>query len=337
MAKKKAKPKFSLPSPNWDLEKDGISYSLLSKWINCRERARIYAVEGLAPVSSTDSIDFGTIFHFLIEKAAEHNNDMTIVTRLYKKWARKNQRILGEEGELGEIAWYTFQAYMDFYKKDDVGKKQYLYSEENFRETFTLPSGRKIDLRGKWDQVYQQGKGIWLQENKTKSRYDPITIQAWLPHDLQVMIYLSTIQLRIGKTPTGVLYNVIRKYGQRRGVKETVPAFAKRIKKDIDSRPEHYFFRCSNQITAADLAIFQQRTLFPHLEQLWDWWESIRHNPFDPWTLPDGTPNRLHWQRPFGLYDSFRYGKGEYFDLITRGIRAGLQRIGTPFPELEED
>ncbi len=85
-----------------------------------------------------------------------------------------------------------------------------------------------------------------------------------------------------------------------------------------------------------DVEKFCKRTLFPLLESVCVWWESIKANPFSPWTQEDGSPNLHHYERPFGVYDSFRNGKGDYFDLITRGVDSGLELIETVFPELEE-
>lgn len=311
--------------PVWDLYRDGISYSLLSRFINCRERFRIYAVEGLAPVDTTDSLEFGTIFHKLLEYHAKGYNISQLERLLTKDKVATSF--------LGRMALEIFRIYIDTWKEQDAGI-QYVSQEEVFRTTIYLPSGRKVDLRGKFDEIFRDKSGLWLQENKTKSQIDEISLEHTLPFDLQVMLYCNCIKRIYNEAPMGVLYNIIRKPGLKQKVKETDSDFLKRIVADINSRPEWYYVRYKISFGPNDIDNFANRTLFPLLEQVCLWWESIKANPFQPWTLPDGSTNPHHFSRPFGVYDSFKNGRGEYFDLITRNVTHGLGSISTVFPEL---
>ena len=121
--------------PAWDLYRDGISYSLLSRFINCRERFRIYAVEGLAPIDTTDYLEFGTIFHRLLEYHAKGYTFPQL------------ERLLSKDGVssdfLGRLALEIFRIYAATWKDQD-SKIQYVSQEEVFRTTIYLPSGRKV-------------------------------------------------------------------------------------------------------------------------------------------------------------------------------------------------
>lgn len=173
----------------------------------------------------------------------------------------------------------------------------------------------------------------------------------------------------------GTLYNVIRrpladnfaikqrkgredkKSGKRIGV-ETPTMFYKRVGQGIadevtealrTGKPSTNFMRWKSIVTPNDLALFQTRCLNPILEQLLDWWEWIAADPFNPWEeRPTGTlrpwgaysndcpiPNYLHYQTPWGIYNSMFGGfRGDYFNYLTRGSDTQLTRIDTLYPEL---
>ena len=63
--KRKSKNK---PSPTWDLYRDGITYSLLSKFFVCRERFRLSTVEGWSETGLQSGLEFGSAFHACLEK-----------------------------------------------------------------------------------------------------------------------------------------------------------------------------------------------------------------------------------------------------------------------------
>jgi hypothetical protein len=135
---------------------------------------------------------------------------------------------------------------------------------------------------------------------------------------------------------TGILYNVIRRAGLRRKVNETLVDFLARIGEDIDERPEHYFLRWEHILSTEEVDLFLTRMLDPILEQIYDWWESIKTHPFEPWVDRGGNMNPLHYQRPFGVYDPMGVkGYGNYFQLLTKGSYFGLHQREDVFPELE--
>ncbi len=316
--------------PAWDLYRDGISYSLLSRFVNCRERFRIYTVEGLRPADTSDSMDFGTMFHSILEEHAQGRN-LAYLKRKLQQQAKNDP----DAKAMADQCLLLFKYYEETWRENDAGRN-YISQEEVFRVPVYLPSGRKIDLRGRYDEIYRENGAIWLQENKTKAHIDELALSNILAHDLQTMLYCYTIKLKYKEEPRGVLYNVIRRPLLKQKQKETDLDFLHRIEDDIKTRPEHYFVRFRTEFGDGDVEKFCKRTLFPLLESVCVWWESIKANPFNPWTQEDGSPNLHHYERPFGVYDSFRNGKGDYFDLITRGVDSGLELIETVFPELEE-
>lgn len=159
---------------------------------------------------------------------------------------------------------------------------------------------------------------------------------------------------------SGVLYNVVRRplsdnYAIRPLKSEvggyTDPKFIQRLQGKILESPDHYFMRWNAQITKQDIEHFKIECFHPILEQLCDWWQWVSSDP-DPWRIPteldvlencpgclQGVPGGgIHYRTPFGLYNSLAGGfRGNYFDLLTKGVQKNLVHITTLYPELEKE
>jgi hypothetical protein len=328
----------------WDLYRDGLSQSLISKFLNDRERYRIYAVEGLRERGSRDHLEFGTIYHRLIEISASGigDNQATLASHI-NDWCKKRFKTATPDEfaniyRLANIALVSFIEYKKWEKA--LGKKyNYFSQEEQFKNMYKLPSGRIIPLRGRFDEIIQwDKKTLWVQENKTKSRIDEMAIETQLPWNLQTMFYAVNLQLKHPQYKCGgIVYNVIRTPGERQKVKEPDTEFFARIQENIAKDQAHYFKRWEYGLSQDHLKAWEQQTLIPVLEHIANWWDSIKSNPFNPWVDADGNVNPWHFIRPFGVYDSMANGNGDYFDLICRGITVNLDRATTVFPELEDD
>jgi len=320
--------------PKWNLYEDGISYSALSKWINDRERFRIRAVEGLAPVGLSEPIEFGNLFHQLLEWYSAGMKQKSALDRRLARYLRENKATKEVVG-ISRIVFEVFMLYADYWDDSD---KRFIEQEAVFEVMFEVSNGRSIPIRGRRDSVYRAtDNGLYLMENKTKGQIDHVFLESALPFNLQTMMYCHSIQMDYNEEPRGVLYNVIRRPGLRQKVKETDSEFCKRVREDITDRPDHYFVRHQVEFAKNDVSNFVKYTLRPLMEGLVVWWESIKHDPFNPWTLSNGSVNPHHYLRPFGIYDPMSNGKGEYFDYVTRGSRVGLVEVDTLFPELAED
>ena len=104
-------------------------------------------------------------------------------------------------------------------------------------------------------------------------------------------------------------------------------------------------------LSEKDISNFREQTLYPILEQLCDWWDSIKPHPFDPWNTqgfervegstfrPIRVANKNHSKRPLGVYDSMARGYGgDFFTYITsHGMnKTGLKQLDSVFPELDD-
>lgn len=323
---------MSKRKPAWDLYRDGISYSLICKYRNCKERFRISTVEGYRPGDRKAALDFGTVFHKALEYAAQNKTSSQIINMVLKFY--KDSSI---DPMLIRQACVLVPHYNSYYAKD---KHNYIAQEEVFDIPYkSVTNGRIIRLRGRRDEVFERPgktKSLWLQENKTKIMIDENKIMQTLPHDLQTMLYVYSMTHDYrGRKIGGVLYNVIRRPKLQQGAKESETQFLTRLNQHISEDPSHYFKRYEVELVQSDIDRFYNTTLVPLIENMVIWWESIKTNPFNPWVDEQGKPNPHHYQTPFGIYDPMTLGVGDFLEYIISGSTLGLERVTTAFPELE--
>ncbi len=344
--------------PSSSTDNGGITFSMLSRFLCCRERFRIQVVEGLKPKAVFNpSIEYGSWWHVAEEEYAKGSNSDYTWAQVVEKYGRElDNKYPASRDEINH--WYKillvqFPEYIKFWSKhSDVVKEVVLEQEQVFNVLYKLPSGRIVYLKGKRDKVSLIDDGIWLQENKTKSTIDQYKIGRQLTFDLQTQLYLVGLQLDCDnlkikdsrgfplskKSVKGVRYNVIR-----RSAHKSSESMYKKMTEDIEAgRGGEWFSRWNVEITTQDIEYFKVRTLNPILEQLCDWWEWVlpcNDLGEDGFTSPKGEDFRvqsIHWQAPFGVYDIIKEGGSSDLDnYISSGSEVGLERATTLFPELE--
>lgn len=213
-------------SPLWKgPQEDGITFSLLSRFLCCRERFRLLVVEGLAAQDHFNHrLEFGSLWHVCEEALATgvpwQKGLLTYARALAKRYPTDQEQV---------DKWYTiclrqFPIYLEYWNHHhDVVSRQNLMAEVAFKVPYRLPSGRGVLLRGKWDSVDLIGDGkhggVYLQENKTKGEVNEQQIKRQLTFDLQTMLYLAalhepcpgSIHATTSAPILGIRYNVIRR------------------------------------------------------------------------------------------------------------------------------
>lgn len=352
-------------------EEDGITQSLLSRFMVCRERFRLLVCEGLRRDEGfSRTLEYGNMWHICEENLAA-NRDWRAALKSYATGLVRQYPLQQEEA----IHWYRvcllqFPVYVKYWEEHaDVTERTPIYQELSFGVPYVLPSGRTVTLRGKFDAVDLIGKGkaagVYLQENKTKGDIDELQLQRQLRFDLQTMFYLTALRLHFGdfhrtrwdKYPIrGVRYNVIRRplsggkgsirrhqptKGNPKG--ESADEFYNRLLTDyVEAEPEYFFMRWKVDISQIEIERFQKICLNPWLEMLCDWWEYVKENPdpFNPSEVWDCdmrvTPvNRFNAVLPFGIYNVIAEGGSTDLDeYLANGSEVGLNRVSDLFPEL---
>lgn len=326
--------------PLWDLDRDGITYTMLSRFMVCRERFRLSAVEGWSETGLQAALEFGSAFHRCLENPKSSPEKITRqyqAERVASKALFRNQ--LQEFETLMGIVEAVVHGYRSIYSDDDAKTKTTVFHEEKFdiQYALSLPVNyREVRLRGRFDHVFRDKLGkLWLLETKTKSDIDDDGISRTLSQDLQTMLYVSALEKMTGEKVAGVVYNVIRRPALRQKKSESIRQFVLRVKQTVLEQADKYFLRWTHTLDKHDLSKWQARTLDPLLRQVCSWWDSIKKHPFDPEYLY--RPGSEHYQRPFGVYDSLASGRrGDFFELLTGGSTSGLKRREVAFPELAD-
>ncbi len=354
--------------PQSDRPGGGITFSLLNRFICCRERFRVHVVEGLRPAEGFNyRIEYGNMWHVCEEHHAA-GTDWQAPLGVYAR--SLCSKYPTEQSEV--LRWYNiclvqFPVYVRHWARVDQPKRTPLLSEQVFSVPYLLPSGRTVYLRGKWDSVDLSGKEVFLQENKTKGDVRPDDIARQLKFDLQTMIYMVALDWQIQnplKGPShyeslvglrgklaGVRYNVVKRplsggagtIRQQKPSKsnpsgETLAEFYSRLGVLIEEYATQYFMRWEVRISPDDVLRFKRECLDPLLEQLCDWWEYMLANgpiidPYsDVWSF---NKHGIHWRHPYGCYNALdERGAHELDAYVETGDRTGLVRSTDLFPEL---
>lgn len=177
---------------------DGITFSLLSNFVVCRERFRLQVVDGLREDEGfNDAIESGSMWHEMEEALAWGKDPIQAA----KDYGKKLRKIYGSPAQDQITKWVglcsrVFPIYVDWWTRHPFVKgRKPIMAEVSFRVPYKLPSGRTLTLRGKMDAVWSKARGIWLQENKMKGDIDEEGILHTLTGQLQVMIYQTALRL----------------------------------------------------------------------------------------------------------------------------------------------
>lgn len=250
----------------------GVTFSLLTKWADCRERARLH-LQGWTP--RRQGAAFGIIIHAALErmyldlqmgklKAMPQGPYLVkVLSKIEKEWRAENPqadvRTLQDLELAVAIAEVVMAEYCRYWK-DDATKIEWKALEHQFmlpRMIQTNTGAHRIPVRGKMDGIFmQKTRRTKLFETKTKSRLGEAgesNLVDILPIEMQVNLYCNAVEDIEGKKPDAVLYNIIRRPGMQPKKGERIAQMQDRLRKDINKRPEYYFIRLRVQLDPTEL------------------------------------------------------------------------------------
>lgn len=267
-----AQVKFELDPKRYDVDKDGVNASLLGRWINCREMARLH-LQGWTPKRISAGRIFGIVVHGVQENIYGDYQTGELdglpstkrvkqeIAKQEKLWRSHNPRADAQTLEQLELNLLLAEAIMPVYFQfwhRDISRMDWVSLEHKFK----VPIG-KTHLIGKMDGNFHPVKGkkvIWLFETKTKSRlgdHGESNLVDILPFELQTNLYLGAMAVLYKQTPAGLLFNIVRRPGFKLKKGESIEAYAKRVAADVKKRPDYYFIRLRMSVDKADLARVQ--------------------------------------------------------------------------------
>jgi len=270
----KGKPLPAQPS-RYNPDTDGVTFSLLTQFKDCRELSRL-SLNGWTALQPSMPLIFGGVTHGLFErvyadmqktKQTKPPTDKFVHDRLAaieQLWKIENPRASAQSLQYLEMTQTVAQAIMPIYFRHwqtDFADLRWLPQglEREFKIPMTGMAAQGVPwrtfIRGKMDGIFFRGKqnAVWLFETKTKSRIEDSAIADIMPFELQVGIYLWAVWRLTGVVPAGVLYNILRRPGLRQKQGESLATFGARMIQDIHDRPDWYFIRMEMEITKTDL------------------------------------------------------------------------------------
>lgn len=323
----------------WSLE-DGITQSALTTFEQCPEQFSLKYIDGWTSKRISIPLEFGSVMHLAIEKQFKYSSPeetIEIVTEAYRQNRIATLYNPAERDTLEYLLWLakiTFPAYCKYWEQDDISTT-WIIREGQFSVPYQVetPSGiREVLLRGMRDGLYRSpiSGTLGVFETKNKSRISESEIRDGLRADMQTLFYGFSSFLETGEHPGEVLYNIIRRSDIYRRKSESIPILMKRIKKDMEKKPAHYFMRFKVDVLQSDFKQFKELTLDPLLRRFIIWWDSIKKNP-----SPLQRKKSLHHYRSLQHLIG-KYGKADMWPILVENNTRGFRRRLEVHPELEE-
>lgn len=370
--KKRSSPLWQ--GPESDDPQGGVTFSLLSRFISCRDRFRVMFMDGLrANDDFNHKIEYGNMWHACEEGLAKAPDDWTIwqweLLECVKKLSKRYPLRREEVDKWYQVCLKQFPIYCSFWENHpDVTSRTPLVQEKVFSIPYKLPSGRMVRLKGKWDSVDliedAGSPAIFLQENKSKGDIKPLQLQRQLSFDLQTMIYLiALIEYRrddsneefygileeagaIGVPTAGVRYNVIRR--PLSGGKGNIVQHKPTAKNPAGESKEAYYARLQEYIIAEPETYFMRWKVSILPSEIKEFKEKCLDPILEQLCIwydlqcgkavaigPWQAMAMMHWRHPFGIYNPIDEGGSTDVDEYLRtGSTVGLTQIDNIFPEL---
>jgi len=347
----------------------GVTQGFISRWLCCRERFRLYVMEGLCGQERfSHRLEYGNLFHLAEETSLAGGNWRAEVdvyaSELMRRFPFDRDDIVKWHG----VCVTQFPIYSGYWARHPrAAGTQALMQEYEFRVPYKLPSGRVVYLRGKWDAVELDAAGLWCVDHKTKGEIDQVAISRQMQFDLQTMTYLVAMwehqHQQASDDPLsawaqairGVRYNLIMrpmssedKIAQHKATKnkpaETFSELMERLAERIREKSDRYFVRFDVEVAPAEIERFRAECLDPILENICDdyeWWSHCHELGISPFDLRRGGMTRgcdfphhipRHFRMPFGVV-ALEY-RADLDDFLATGSEAGLRRTANLFPEL---
>ena len=260
----------------YDFEKDGVTQTLMTQWLDCPERADLF-LQGYTPNKISWAMNFGSVAHDALRLLNTDfgNGGVCAEKALANFKASEGGRWATKETEAFELMRAqmppVISEYDGYWEKSDRNIEW-----ENVEGVFKVPFMGTF-LRGRFDGAIIIDGGLWLFESKTKAQISESLLSDVLYKDYQVNFYLLALWKLTGKMPRGTLYNIIRRPGIKLNKDETLPNHTTRLNKHINKDKEHYYKRFEVASDEEDLRAFEAE-LTEQIEMFGGWTKQRRPN-----------------------------------------------------------
>ena len=304
-----------------------MSPTHLNMWCVCKEQFRLRYVEGWVPREKPSYVTFGSLVHDTFEAiySSSDSVDSVINDYLDKKkddysWPGMNRQ---EKAKTIAMARVLCSKYFEKWDSDDEFEVHGI--ESRFCED--IP-GLGVPIQGVMDlELEDEEGGNWILERKTQSTIDVSKETDLLTFDTQMMLYLIASKQIHGRWPKGIIRDIIRRPGLRKG--DTLAEWKKRLQEDVDKRPDHYYVRVKLVLDSESSGKITDRIknqVIVSTTEIEDWFSQFLKpicEEIDYWL---STGARDHYINPLGLKGKFNQ-KSDYADAIVRNDYSGLTKI----------
>jgi len=192
---------------------EGISFSLLSKFLVCRHRFYLKTITGVEEDEGFNhKIEYGSMFHCMIETLGDYKTKQEAFEAKDAAVDKYCQSLIQKypESEAEIIKWKIickgqYRIYYDYWTTHRQWKGiKRVFHELDFKIPYKLPSGRTINMRGKIDGGVLPGASFMIEETKTKGRIDDQGIGRTLKQNLQTMFYRTAWEQIVTQDPSYV-------------------------------------------------------------------------------------------------------------------------------------
>jgi len=241
----------------------GISQSLFTSYQLC-DRILLFMLNRWTRPGKEENFFYGNVVHEVLDRCYSYYETAPGEEEIEEEM----NDYLDEQQNSGELGWIT-TAKLEHYKLLVVVvlTKYFEFYEDDFDFEFEEVEGqfdvqwKGFRLIGKCDGKFRKkvkGKNKrFLFEHKTKTQISEDNIVLKLLLDFQNKYYMLADFVRCGSWVDAVLYNIIRRPQLKKGGNESSSAFADRLSKDIDSRPDFYFKRFEAEYSKEIMNDFQ--------------------------------------------------------------------------------
>jgi len=187
---------------------DGVTQSLLSKFLQCPYQFYIYAGLGLQEPSIPEpNLIWGDTFHKGLELSIEKPYRIEQFTpEDWEEIYRGVDEHIQRDWPTAPLTFpHSIKNMLPLYEDEYKLEHPNIHTEVKFKIPYTTASGNKVTLKGKADGIdAPTGEADLLVEHKCKGRIDIAQTYYEIPVDLQVTIYCRVLG------PRKVIYDLIR-------------------------------------------------------------------------------------------------------------------------------
>ena len=202
------------------------TYSMWSKFRNCRKACEWRYLKELVPLERDPALAYGSVIHDCLELWHRHRDLDRVLDHINVTYSERQ----GDERQRADwhLATAMMKGYATRYPKEEF---EIVALEKPFEGAIINPAtgaaSRSFSLAGKVDGIVKMNGQYFLLEHKTASLIDSGYLER-LWGDFQIQLYCWYIEQTLGWRISGIVYNILAKAKLRQRQGETEEEYQER-------------------------------------------------------------------------------------------------------------